>query len=91
VDGPWLWPRDPIKTLSPLARPGKALALEAQIELWSATSTAPLFSFRTDVDAVDEQIEELSNRAIKTRATEAGLAAMTLFGHGVRSAGRIFS
>src|SRR4030095_15473638 len=37
---------DPIQTLSALARPGKALALEAQIELWSASSAAvPLFSF----------------------------------------------
>jgi len=28
--------KDPLKTLSPLARPGKALAFEAQIEPWSA-------------------------------------------------------
>src|SRR5206468_8184593 len=34
-------------TLSPLARPGKAVALEAQIELWSAfIAAASLFSFR---------------------------------------------
>ena len=39
---------DPIQTLSALARPGKALALEAQIELWSATKICrrALFSFR---------------------------------------------
>jgi hypothetical protein len=38
---------DPIQTLSALARPGKALALEAQIELWSATKICrrALFSF----------------------------------------------
>ncbi len=37
---------DPILTLSPLARPGKAIAREAQIELWSAILAAvPLFSF----------------------------------------------
>jgi len=39
--------RRPKLTLSPLARPGKAIALEAQIELWSAIIAAvPLFSFR---------------------------------------------
>jgi len=32
---------DPNYTLSALARPGKALALEAQIELWSALYRRP--------------------------------------------------
>lgn len=36
LSDPRLRVEDPIQTLSALARPGKALALEAQIELWSA-------------------------------------------------------
>jgi hypothetical protein len=38
--------RRPHMTLSPLARPGKAIALEAQIDLWSALIVHLLISFR---------------------------------------------
>jgi hypothetical protein len=65
--------------------------IEAQIELWSATSTAPLFSFRTKRYAVGQLVEDMSNRNIKTPATEAGLAAMTLFAVTARRRGSIFS
>src|SRR5881296_4125783 len=37
--------RPTCRTISPLARPGKAIALEAQIELWSAISRRLAFLF----------------------------------------------
>jgi hypothetical protein len=62
-------------TLSPLARPGKAIALEAQIELWSAIiRPSLLFSFRKRHDVV------MNNRSFvtpgeKPSSTDTGLAA----------------
>ncbi len=46
------WPtafaEGPRETLSPLARPGKAIALEAQIELWPAIMAPSGFSVSRD-------------------------------------------
>ncbi len=47
--GTRLRPKAHTFTLSPLVRPGKAVALEAQIELWPTNMTATLFSFLNDI------------------------------------------
>ena len=72
-DGPRLRSKTRNGTLSALARPGKALALEAQIELWSAINRpVPLFSFPNDTNVVMSSHRTLVMLGQQIASTEDG-------------------
>ena len=66
----------PAFTLSPLARPGKAVALEAQIELWSASDHSVAFQFPKTILRCDETAQLSTSPVTDFVSTETGLAAM---------------
>jgi hypothetical protein len=74
----------PAFTLSPLARPGKAVALEARIELWSASDHSVAFQFPKTILRCDETAQLSTSPVRDFVSTEMGLAAMRRY----RSPGR---
>ena len=76
--------QDPTFTLSPLARPGKAIALEAQIELWSASDHSVAFQFPKTILRCDETAQLSTAPVTDFVSTETGLAATRVY----RSSGR---
>jgi len=77
------WPtakaQGPAFTLSPLARPGKAVALEARIELWSASDHLVAFQFLKTILRDDERFQQSRYAGHKIVLTETGLAATGVF------------
>jgi len=77
------WPtakaQGPAFTLSPLARPGKAVALEARIELWSASDHLVAFQFLKTILRDDERFQQSRYAGHNIVSTETGLAATGVF------------
>src|SRR4030095_12513499 len=84
--------RRPNMTLSPLARPGKAIDLEAQIELWSAIQAAvPLFSFSTSLRVgMTDRIFDRSRIQDAARVSRGWLPRQGFFVRVARRRGGIF-
>jgi hypothetical protein len=77
----------PAFTLSPLARPGKAVALEARIELWSASDHSVAFQFPKTILRCDETAQLSTSPVTDFVSTETGLAAMRRYRYPGRAVG----